>query len=196
MLDVSWIKKVKSKDAVLVVGLPGIGLLGRISVEFFINELKPVKVAELFSHSLPSMVITGKDGVVRALRSDLYYLKRSGDKDKDVFFLLCDAQPALPPQGSFDAQHVFSSELIEFLSEAGVSQVFTIAGLPDEARPFEGFNVTVAVTDKKVFKSLKGEFKVQQPGLPISGAAGLLLYYATRKKMTGACVIGSTSSGN
>ena len=50
-------KKVpKMKNPVLIEGLPGIGNVGKIAIDFLIDELKPNLVYTLYSYSFPHSV--------------------------------------------------------------------------------------------------------------------------------------------
>jgi proteasome assembly chaperone (PAC2) family protein len=43
--------KIALRKPLLIHGLPGLGLIGKISVEFLIDQLKPIKVLDLLSIS-------------------------------------------------------------------------------------------------------------------------------------------------
>ena len=57
-------KKQVLKNPILIVGLPGIGNVGKVSVDFMIDELKAKKVYELFSYSFPHSVFVNEDNLV------------------------------------------------------------------------------------------------------------------------------------
>ncbi|HLC45691.1 MAG TPA: PAC2 family protein, partial [archaeon] len=109
------------------------------------------------------------------------------------FVVVGDAQPSLPPQGFFNAQHLFSRDLAGLLKKLGCSRVFTVAGVPDPERAFKGPEVNIVATTKDLFKELKGDYKKYGAGLPINGAAGLVMQYSSVLGMQSACLIGSTS---
>ena len=67
-------KKVTAKNAILLVGLPGIGLVGKITADYLLKELKPEKVAEIYSDSFPPSVHT-KNSKVHLIKDEIYYLK-------------------------------------------------------------------------------------------------------------------------
>jgi len=55
--SLDWTKKnIQFKDAILIAGLPGIGNVGKVAVDFLIDGLKAKNVATLFSFSLPHSV--------------------------------------------------------------------------------------------------------------------------------------------
>src|SRR5207249_6163988 len=46
------LSKVMIKEPVLIQGLPGLGYVGKVAVDYFIEKLKPKKFAELYSSYL------------------------------------------------------------------------------------------------------------------------------------------------
>ncbi|HEC95900.1 MAG TPA: proteasome assembly chaperone family protein, partial [Euryarchaeota archaeon] len=45
--------KPKLKNSILIEGLPGVGLVGKIAVDYMISELKAKKFADLYSPYMP-----------------------------------------------------------------------------------------------------------------------------------------------
>src|SRR5216683_5630561 len=43
------LSKAELKEPVLIQGLPGLGYVGKVAVDYFIEKLKPKKFAELYS---------------------------------------------------------------------------------------------------------------------------------------------------
>ena len=77
------LKKLSLKNATLLVGLPGIGLVGKISVDYLLKELKPERVAEVLSDSFPPSVHT-KDSKIFLIKNDIFYFKH-----KEKIFVPC-----------------------------------------------------------------------------------------------------------
>ena len=75
----SWvikqIEKPKIKDAILVEGLPGIGNVGKVAVDFLIDELKAKKIYELFSHTFPHSVFVNEENLVELPTIEIYHAK-------------------------------------------------------------------------------------------------------------------------
>ena len=49
--------KVKIKNPILIEGLPGIGNVGKIAVDFIIENLNAKKIFEIYSYSFPSVFV-------------------------------------------------------------------------------------------------------------------------------------------
>lgn len=192
--NVKYHKKTKSRNGVMIIGLPGVGLVGRLAAEYLATSFKGVHVASLYSDAFPPNIISTPDSTVHIIRNEVFKIStKKGKKARDVYVLVGDAQPALPPQGFYNAQHAFSADLIELASKLGCKSVYTIAGLPSQDRVKQGSKVSALATTKEAFKQLKGSYTKTGPGLPVNGAAGLALQYALMNGLDGACLISTTS---
>jgi proteasome assembly chaperone (PAC2) family protein len=92
----SWIiqkkftKKPHLKNPILIEGLPGIGSVGKIAVDFMIDKLKPVLLYKIYSHEFPHSVYLTENSFVELPSVSLYYVK---NKNRDILLLAGDAQP-------------------------------------------------------------------------------------------------------
>ena len=186
------VKKVAFKDAILVVGLPGIGLVGKICVDYMLKQLKTEKIAEVLSDSFPPSVHT-KESKVFLIKDEIFHFNNKG---KDFLFLSGPVQPPLDFKvGSSHEHYEFSETLINFFKSVGVSEVVTLAGLNvGENRLNHKPEVIVAGTDDAVLLEWKkaGAKEDKKEGL-ISGVAGLLVGIGKLHGIRGACLMGETS---
>lgn len=186
-------KKLATKNAVLIVGLPGIGLVGKISIDYLLKELSPEKIAEVYSDSFPPSVHT-KNSKVHLIKDEIYYLKY---KKQDFFFLVGPVQPTLDFKvGSAHEHYEFAETMISYFKSVGVNEVITLAGLNiGEKRINMKPKIVVAGTDDVTIKKWKkfGAKEDKKEGL-ISGAAGLFVGIGRLQKMTGACLMGETNA--
>src|SRR3989338_5905924 len=65
----------KLHNAVLIEGLPGIGNIGKITVDFIVDELRAEKLFRLQSLSMPNTVFIGDNNLIDVPRIDIYYKK-------------------------------------------------------------------------------------------------------------------------
>ena len=79
------IEKINPERAVLIEGLPGLGLVGKIASEYLIKQLKARKVAELYSPHFAHFVIVDDEGSLRLLRLEFYYW-RGEETDRDLYY--------------------------------------------------------------------------------------------------------------
>src|SRR3990170_3837395 len=177
--------QIELRSPVLVEGLPGMGMVGRIAVRFLIKQLGAVRFAELYSPHFPYYVLVNKRGSVRLLRCEFFYWKNPGG-DNDLVFLVGDSQ-AQTIEGQYDV----TNAILEFAVKVGVGRIFTIGGYRQEA---EGAPRVVAVSTKPelLAKALEAEAVASPAGNPIVGTAGLLLGLAKFRRVDALCLLGET----
>lgn len=186
-------QKISLKNAVLLVGLPGIGLVGKIAVDYLLKELKPKKIAEVLSDSFPPSVHT-RNSKIELIRNEIYHLTY---KKQEFLILAGPVQPTLDFKvGSSHEHYEFSETLVNFFKSVGVVEIITMAGINvGEKRVNNSPGVIVAATDKDTIQMWKdfGAKEDNKEGL-ISGAAGLLVGLGALRSMKGACLMGETSA--
>jgi len=77
-------KKPKIRDAILIEGLPGIGNVGKVAVDFIIDNIKAKKIYDIFSYKFPHSVFVNEKNLVSLPSISMYYKKRKG---KDILLL-------------------------------------------------------------------------------------------------------------
>jgi len=190
---IKTLKEMKFSNGILFTGLPGIGLVGKIAVDYMLKQIKAEKFAEVYSDSFPPSVHT-KKGIVELIKDEFYYYPYKG---KDFIFLAGPVQPALDLRVSSAFQHYeFANAIVDYIVKCGITEVYTLAGINiGEQRVGLEPNIVCAATDEKILAEWKKlNVRVdQQEGL-ITGAAGLILGLAAEKGLRGACLMGETSS--
>lgn len=180
-------KKIKMKSPILVEGLPGIGLVGKLAVDHIVKEKKAVKVATLYSPHFPHQVIMRKSGVFRMVRLKFYHVK--GQKN-DLLLLAGDVQPI-----TSEAQYEVNGKILDYFQKLGGKQIITLGGYGTGKRA-EFPKVFGAATHKKDIEnySQHGVIFGETRG-SIVGAAGLLLGLGRLRGMHGVCLMGETHGG-
>jgi len=183
----------KLKKPILFVGLPGIGLVGKICVDYFLKQFKTEKIGEIYSDSFPPSVHT-KEAVLELIRDELHATEIKG---RHFLFLAGPVQPALDFRAGSAAEHYeFAEEIVKAVKKLGVEQIFTLAGINiGDARMGKKPDVVIAATDKKTLDQFTalGAKSDKREGL-ISGAAGLILGIAQQHGIQGACLMGETNA--
>ncbi len=189
---IKFLSKKQFKSAVLLTGLPGIGLVGKIAADYMIRQLKPEKIAEIHADFFPPSVQTN-NGIVELIKDELHYASLNG---QDFIFLSGPVQPALDGRGPMDEHFEFSRQIISTLKERGVVEVCTLAGINVGEKRMQGEpGVVVACTSKKKLDEWKklGATSERPIGL-ISGVAGLLLGIGREEGIEGSCLMGETNA--
>ncbi len=168
----------KLKDAILIEGLPGIGNVGKLAVDFLVKELKPEPICEFYSPSLPQSVFVNKQNLVELPCLKLSVLKRS--RKPSLLFLTGDIQP-LDEVSTYE----FCETLIDLSQELKCSSLITLGGIgmanyPKESRIYITGNSKQAVNMYKTPATKPRLFGIVGP---IVGVTGLLLGLAGRKEL-------------
>jgi len=177
--------KVEPKNPILIEGLPGLGLVGKIAIRYLIKQLKAQKFAYLYSPHFPYFVLVSKKGSVRLLRGSFYYWKNKDGKN-DLLLFTGDSQ-SQPIEGQYE----ISDRMLEFSKNHDVKTIVTIGGYRVETD--EKPKVFVAATSPEILaQATKGGAVVSDSGSPIVGTAGLILGLARFKKIDALCLLGET----
>jgi hypothetical protein len=180
-------EKPKLKNPTLIVGLPGIGHIGRIAVDYMVHQLKAKKFAELYSPFFFPFVIVHEDRI-HTLRNEFFYWKNP--KGNDLILLIGDSQ-TYDPKGHYE----IAGKIIDFAKSFGAKEVITIGGF-STGRVTEKPKVFGVVTDdeqSKMLGKLGVELKVSGQIGTIVGAAGLLVGLGQLRGMKAYTLLGETS---
>ncbi len=183
-------KDVKVSKPILVVGLPGIGSVGKLVAEHLKHEFEGERFATLYSNHFPHKVVMLKSGGVRLVSNRFYLIKSKKKNGNDIVILTGDDQ-AVTPEG----QYYVNEKIVEFFKEKLKGEfIYTIGGYTT-GEPIDGIpKVYGNATSKAVveqFKSSKVIFG-KSKGM-IWGSAGLIIAFAKMKKVSGICLMGETA---
>ena len=173
----------KLRNAVLIEGLPGLGLVGKIAVTYLIERLGAEKVAELYSPHFPHYAETDDRGRLRLLRNE-FYLWRGAERD--ILFLTGDCQAQ-----TTEGQYEVAEEVARYAKQVGVGLIVTVGGFSEAVTGVPG--VVASSTDGETLDRLKKlGVKVSPPGNPIVGMAGVLVAVAGMMGIKAVCLLGET----
>ncbi len=177
--------KIESKNAVLIEGLPGMGLVGRITTRYLIKQLGAKRFAELYSPHFPYYVLVNKKGNVRLLRAEFYFWKNPRGEN-DLILLTGDSQAQ-----TIEGQYEVAKCILDYAQKLGVKTVITLGGYRQEAEDKPEV-IAVSTSPELLKKALTAKAVASPPGNPIVGTAGLLLGLAKFTKITALCLLGET----
>jgi len=179
------IAKIEANNPVLIEGLPGLGLVGKIAIRYLIKQLKAQKFAYLYSPHFPYFVLVNKKGNVRLLRGSFYYVKNDAGPN-DLILFTGDSQSQ-----TIEGQYEIADCMIDFSKKRKVQTIATIGGYRMEAK--DKPLVIVAGTNKEILnRALDAGGTVSSSGSPIVGTAGLILGLARFQKIDALCLLGET----
>lgn len=184
-----FVKNLKLRNPILIEGLPGIGNVGKIALDFLVEELKAEKYCDFFSYTFPQTVFVNENNLVELPNIIMYY-KKFPKHNNDLLFLLGDIQPL---------DEVSCYELCELalniVAELGGKEVVTLGGIGLHETPKEA-RVYCTGSSKKIVAEYCKKTNAN-PNLygvvgPIVGVSGVLIGLAQRKKLNGVSFLAET----
>jgi hypothetical protein len=177
--------KVRLRSPILIEGLPGLGMVGKIATRYLVKQLKAKKFAELYSPHFPYYVLVNRKGSVRLLRGNFYFWRNSSGEN-DLIFLTGDSQAQ-----TIEGQYEVSSCILDFVCRLGTKLIITLGGYRKEVED-KPMVVAVSTSPEILKRALQSKASVSSSGNPIVGTAGLLLGLARFKNIDALCLLGET----
>jgi len=180
------------QNPIFIEGLPGIGNVGKIAVDFLVEELKAVKLYSFFSYKFPHSVFVTDNNLIEMPRIELYYKKWNGNGTKrDLLLLTGDIQPI-----DEESCYSFCEEIIKIAKQFKCSEIITTGGIGLQQIP-EKPRIFCTSNDAKLMKEyLKKEYGIQPEifGVvgPIVGVSGILLGLGKKRQMPGVALLAET----
>src|SRR3989344_1795925 len=171
-------KMPKLNKPVFIEGLPGIGNVGKVAVDFLIDELKAKKLYEITSYTFPHSVFVNEDNLVELPIVEVFYKKLSGNRD--VLLLGGDVQPV-----DEISSYEFSEKVLDIVQKFNGKEVITLGGIGLADIPKKP-KVYCTGNTKKIIDKYKSDLvsnKLYGVVGPIVGVSGLLLGLASRRKI-------------
>lgn len=186
-IRVEMFEKPKLRNPIMICGLPGMGYVAKLSVDYLIEELDAKLFAEIYSDFFPPCIFS-QGGMMDQPRNELYYWKGT----KDIIFYTGNVQPEGGGE-SVKAYYDLSSEVVRIANEFGVRRIFTMAAYVSEhevQRP-RVFGV-VSRAELRDEVTSHGVILMQDGG--ITGINGLLIGVGELMGIPGICLLGETST--
>jgi len=171
-------KKPKLKNTVLIEGLPGIGNVGKIVVDFIIDELNAKKIYDITSYTFPHSVFINEKNLVELPKIEIYYKK---GKQKDLLFLAGDVQP-IDEVSSYE----FADKVLDMAQQFNCKEIITLGGVGLADIPKHP-KIYCTANTKSIIKRYKNGINLDEHlyGVvgPVIGVTGLLLGLAQKRKI-------------
>jgi proteasome assembly chaperone (PAC2) family protein len=175
------------KKTIFIEGLPGIGNVGKVVIDFLIEKSAAKKVMSFFSYSLPNSVFVNEDNLVELPKIELYHARIKG---QDYLFLTGDVQPT-----EEEASYTFCETILTQASKNwNVSSLITLGGIGLEEEPEEP-EVYCTGNDKAFIEQYTAQGArndIYHMVGPIIGVSGLLLGLAKEKNIPAITLLAET----
>ncbi len=181
-------RKPRLNNPILVEGLPGIGNVGKVAIDFMIDELKAKKIFEIYSYTFPHSVFVNEDNLVELPTIEVFYKKFNGKK-RDLILLAGDIQP-VDEVSSYE----FSDKMLDILEDLKGTEVITMGGIGLNEIPKKPKVYCTGNNKKIVSKFNKGNTEKKLYGVvgPIVGVSGLLLGLASKRDIDAISLLAET----
>jgi hypothetical protein len=181
------IEKIDLKSPLLIEGLGGSGLIGRLAVEHLVGELDAVKIAEIYSgYFLPQVLVDGY--VVHPIRNRVYACKGKEREKDDLLFLTGDFRTTMN-----EGYYALTDFYLDTAEKYGVRRIYTLGGY-EVGHPVGEPSVICAVNDERLLEEMKRyDLKFIGGKYDIFGVGALLLGMGRLRGFDGICLLGTTS---
>ena len=139
------LSEISPNNPVLIEGLPGLGLVGRLAIRYLVKNLKACRFAYLYSHHFPYFVLVNKKGNVRLLRGTFYFWRNEGGRN-DLILFTGDSQSQ-----TIEGQYEIADKMLDFSKKYKVHSIATIGGYRAETK--EKPKVLVATTSERMLQA-------------------------------------------
>lgn len=180
------VKKVSFSRPVLLVGFPGVGSVGKLTIDFLIERLDAVKIFSITSSAFPHCALVTDKGLALLPQWEVFCAKVG---KQSVLLVTGDAQPE-----ESSACYFACEKLLDLSLGWGCKEIITLGGLAVEEVPEKPVLHLVATESSLLLKLPKSPtvFRGDVTAGPIIGVAGVLLAMAAQKKVAGLCVLAET----
>ncbi|MBS3131909.1 PAC2 family protein [Candidatus Woesearchaeota archaeon] len=180
-------KKPKLKSPVFIEGLPGIGNVGKVAIDFLIDELNAKKIFEIHSYSFPHSVFVNENNLVELPKIEMFYKEMK--KGPDLLLLGGDVQP-VDEIGCYE----FSDRILDILQGFRCNEVITLGGIGLGEIPKKPQIYCTGNSRKMIKKYSKVNVNSKLYGVvgPIVGVSGLLLGLAEQRKIEAIAFLAET----
>lgn len=183
---VKQVGKIKINNPILIEGLPGMGNVGKIAVDFIIENLNAKKIFEIYSYSSPPSVIINENNLVELPSIEIYH-KKVGKSS--LLLLTGDIQP-------FDEEscYEFCEEVLDMFQKYKGKEIITLGGVGLQKIPKRPKIYCTGNTKSIIPKYAIGGVTNELYGVvgPIMGVSGLLLGLAGQRKISAVTLLAET----
>ena len=177
----------KLRDPIFIEGLPGIGNVGKVAIDFIIDGMKAKKIFDIYSHVFPHSVFVTEDNLIELPKISMYYKKMP---KRDILLLGGDVQPTdeIP-------SYEFSEKILDLIEKFHCKEIVTLGGIGLPAVP-KSPKVYITGNSKELIDryAAKSDLDKRLYGVvgPIIGVSGLLLGLSQRRNIKAVSLLAET----
>jgi uncharacterized protein (TIGR00162 family) len=182
--QIEYLSKPKLKDPILIEGLPGIGNVGKIAMDFLIENVNAKKIIEIYSSYYPHSVFINEKNLIDIPVISIYHININ---KQDFLLMAGDVQPIDEP-----SCYEFCEAAMDIFKEFKGKKVITLGGIGLQKIPKKP-KVFITGTNKVYIKSFRHvNDKIYGVVGPIIGVTGVLIGVAQRRKVPAVSLLSQT----
>lgn len=187
-MELRFLKKPEMANPRMLVGLPGMGMVARTTINYFMESLKPELFADIpMPYLSPSMAFFEK-GLVVPFDRDISPFKFYYSQKENIVLFSGDIQ-----FGNITKDNELAERIVEAAKLCGVEIIYTVIATHVQ-RYVEEPEVFGLATSPELLRFLESKgVKIADGSLRISGVNGLVIEYALRKGIKGIALLSETA---
>lgn len=187
-MDLRFLKKPEMANPRMLVGLPGMGMVAKSTINYFMEFLKPELFADIpMPYLSPSMALFEK-GLVVPLDREISPFRFYYSAKENIILFLGDIQ-----FGYITKDNELAEKIVEAAKLCGVDIIYTVIATQVQ-RYVEEPQVLGVATSLELLRFLeRSGVKIADGSLKISGVNGLVIEYASRKGIKGIALLSETA---
>ena len=187
-MELRFLKKPEMENPRMLVGLPGMGMVAKNTVNYFLEFLKPELFADIpMPYYSPSIAIFEK-GLVVPFDREISPFKFYYSHKENIILFAGDIQ-----LGYISKDNELAEKIVEAAKLCGVDIIYTVIATHVK-RYVEEPEVFGVATSPELLEFLESKgVKIADGSLKISGVNGLVIEYALRKGIKGITLLSETA---
>jgi len=184
--EIKQIAKQEINKPIVIEGLPGIGNVGKVAVDFIIESIKAKKIVEISSSSFPHTVFVNEHNLIDLPSINIYYKKI---KSQDFIFIAGDVQPS-------DERSCYGlcTLILDRLEKHKIREIITLGGIGLPKIPKQP-KIYLAGNNKEILSKYQDndtEKNIFGVVGPIIGVSGLLIGLAGKRNIPAVTILAQT----
>lgn len=172
----------------MIVGLPGMGMVARNTVNYFMEFLKPELFADIPMPYLSPSIAFFEKGLVVPIDREISPFKFYFSEKENIILFMGDIQ-----FGYTAKDNELAERIVEMAKLCGVDTIYTVIATHVQAYVEEP-NVFGVATSPELLQFLDSNgVNIADGSLQVSGVNGLVIEYALRKGIKGIALLSETA---
>ncbi len=141
------------KNPIIIQGFPGIGNIGKLTVDFIIKQLKAKQILTILSSYLPNTVVVNEKNLINFLSIRFYHTVY---EKRNFIFISGETQPT----NEYNS-YITAEKIVSLIKETNPTKIITLGGI-GLANPVEKPRIFITSTNRKNINDFKKMIKDRQ----------------------------------